>query len=440
LPDETQDAALPTIKNVVQDVAAQAHVTEKAGNLAKAGKRFFVAVIVVIVFAAAGAGYQYFRSLPPARASIVLPGAAVFPGARVRMPWPPFAAASVDVEGVGSLGGQYTAEERPLASVAKLITALVVLKQHPLSIGENGPTITISPADVASYRVDAAQHQSVVAVAAGERLSELQALEAMLIPSANNVARLLARWSAGSLPAFVADMNAEAASLGLHHTHFVGPAGLNPGTVGSAADMVRLGEAVLANPLLAQIAQMPQVTLPVAGTVYNYDYALGHDGIVGIKTGSTIGAGGNFVFAAHSLVDGRTVTVVGAVLGVTGVQPLADALAAGEALAKAAFAQLRVATVLPKGREVLVIKAKWGARVVAGTYHAVSLFGFPRERVHLSVRRARALASGKVTKLAAGEHLATVVVRAGTQAATVPVLAPGPLPPPSLTWRFERSL
>ncbi len=403
-------------------------------------RRLFIALVVVIVLAAAGAGYQYFRSLPPASASVVLPPAAVFPGLRAALPWPPSATGALDVQGMGSLGAQYPAEQRPLASVTKLVTALVVLKQHPLSVGQNGPEIVVSAADAAAYRADAAQRQSVVAVAPGERLSELQALEAMLVPSANNVARLLARWSAGSIPAFVADMNAEAAALGLRHTHLAGPAGLNPGSVGTAADMVRLGEAVLANPLLAQIVQMPQVTLPVAGTVYNYDYALGHGGIIGIKTGSTTNAGGNFVFAARRLVAGHAVTAVGAVLGVTGVQPLTSALSAGEALVNAAFDELRVATVLPKGREVVVIKAKWGASVVAGTSRAVSAFGFPGERVHLSVTRSPALASAKLTKLTTGERLATVGVRVGTQAVDVPVLAPGPLPPAPLKWRFERGL
>jgi len=371
---------------------------------------------------------------------MVLPAETTFPGPRASLPWPPFATAALDVEGVGPLGGENTTVERPLASVAKLVTALVVLKQHPLSIGESGPSITVTPAEVAAYKADAAEHQSVVAVAAGERLSELQALEAMLIPSANNVARILARWSAGSVPAFVADMNAEAAALGLHHTHLVGPSGLNPGSIGTAPDMVRLGEAVLANPLLAQIVQMPQVTLPVAGTVYNYDYALGHDGIIGIKTGSTTGAGGNFVFAARRLIAGRSVTVVGAVLGATGAQPLTSALSAGEALANAAFGQLRVATVLPKGRPVVVVRAKWAAQVVARTSRPVSLFGFPGELVHIEVERAAALASAKVTKLAAGERLATVRVQAGAQVGAAPVLAPGPLPPAPLKWRFERGL
>jgi D-alanyl-D-alanine carboxypeptidase (penicillin-binding protein 5/6) len=425
---------------VARDVAAHAYVAEEAESKTKPLRRFFVGFIVVVALVAAGAGYQYFRSLPPASATVVLPPTEVFPGPRAGLPWPPSAAGALAVEGMGILGGQYAAEQRPLASVTKLVTALVVLKQHPLSIGQSGPEITVSAADVAAYRADAAQRQSVVAVAVGERLSELQALEAMLVPSANNIARLLARWSAGSIGAFVASMNAEAAALGLHHTHLVGPAGLNPGSIGTATDMVRLGEAVLANPILAQVVQMPQVTLPVAGTVYNYDYALGHDGIIGIKTGSTASAGGNFVFAARRLVAGRVVTVVGAVLGVTGVQPLTSALSAGERLVNAAFERLRVATVLPKGRQVMVVRAKWGAQVVAGASRAVSMFGFPGELVHMSVARSPTLASGKVATLTAGERLATVVVRAGTQVATVAVLAPGPIPPAPLKWRFERGL
>jgi D-alanyl-D-alanine carboxypeptidase (penicillin-binding protein 5/6) len=327
---------------------------------------------------------------------------------------------------------------RPLASVTKLVTALVVLDQHPLSPGDAGPSITVSPADVNAYKVDASQKQSVVAVAAGERLRELQALEAMLVPSANNVARMLAHWSAGNEQTFVEDMNQKVAALGLSHTHLVGPSGLNPASVGTAADMTRLAAIVMANPILRQIVAMPQVTLPVAGTVYNYDYALGHDGLIGIKTGSTGAAGGNFVFAARRTVDGHVVNLLGAVLGESGTQPLTAALKATERLVKAAFGQLRTTTVLPAGRKVVVVKAPWGKRVVATTSRSVSVFGWSGEPVRLSVTPAPAL-SARVTGLNAGEKLATVSVRAaGGQDIAVPVFAPSSLPKASITYRLTR--
>ncbi|MCL6091379.1 MAG: D-alanyl-D-alanine carboxypeptidase [Actinobacteria bacterium] len=423
---------------MAQNVAAHSYPVHEAGRVGKFFKRLSVVVLVVVILAAAGTLVQLFRSLPTATVSVVLPSSTKVPGPPLSLPWPKSATASLEVDGIGTMGGVRANEVRPLASVTKLFTALVVLKHHPLAVGQNGPTITLTPADAAAYSVDAAQKQSVVPVAAGEHLTELQALEAMLVPSANNVADILATWSAGSKQAFVAQMNQEATALGLHHTHLADPAGINPGSVGTAADMVRLAGVVMANPLLRQIVAMPQVTLPVAGTVYNYNYALGHDGIVGVKTGSTTVAGGNFVFAASRVVAGRSVTIFGAVLGAPGVQPLLDALHDGENLASAAFSQLRLATVLPAGQKVVVVKAKWGNEVTAGTSRPVSVFGFTGEPVQLKVTPSPVL-SAKVTKLAAGQKLATVVVNAaGGQAVSVPVVAPRSLPQASLRYRLTR--
>jgi D-alanyl-D-alanine carboxypeptidase (penicillin-binding protein 5/6) len=425
---------------VAGKVAAHTYRTEEVGRVARFFKRFLLALLVVVILAAGGAIFQLVRALPPAVVSVVLPATAVVPGPRLRLPWPPGASGSVEAQGVGALGGQLADEQRPLASVAKLVTALVVLKHHPLGTGQSGPSITFTAADEAAYRADAAQRQSVVKVVAGEHLSELQALEAMLVASANNVAVVLARWSAGSTEAFVRYMNLEVAALGLRHTRLADPAGLSPASVGSAADMVRLAAVIMANPLLSQIVDMPQVTLPVAGTVYNYDYALGHDGIVGIKTGSTTLAGGNFVFAARQVVAGREETVLGAVLGVQGHKPLPNALAASEAVVREAFSQLRVATVLPAGRPVIVMKTKWGKQVFAGTSRAVSVFGFPGERARLVVALAPALTSGKVKDVQAGERLATVEVHMAGEVQTDPVVAPSSLPPAPLTYKLRRGL
>jgi D-alanyl-D-alanine carboxypeptidase (penicillin-binding protein 5/6) len=96
----------------------------------------------------------------------------------------------------------------PIASLAKIMTAYVVLRDRPLIAGGQGPAIAVQPADVAAYARDSMQGQSVVRVVAGEKLTERQALEAMLIPSGNNIADLLARWDAGSQAAFAAKMNA----------------------------------------------------------------------------------------------------------------------------------------------------------------------------------------------------------------------------------------
>jgi D-alanyl-D-alanine carboxypeptidase (penicillin-binding protein 5/6) len=206
----------------------------------------------------------------------------------------------------------------PIASVAKVMTAYLVLRDHPLRPGEEGPTIMLTAADVADTDRRLGQDESVVPVAAGEALTERQALQALLLPSANNIAAVLARWDAGSMNGFLVRMNAAARSLGMTHTRYTDPSGYDAGTISTAADQVRLVDRAMRLAVFAQIVGTTSATLPVAGTVYNTDRLLGHDGFVGVKTGSDTAAGGCFAFRAVRLIDGRQTTITGVVLGQTG--------------------------------------------------------------------------------------------------------------------------
>ncbi len=396
------------------------------------------ALVVLAVLGAVFVGVQVARAVPPAVASVVLPAEVVAPGTMAPMPWPALGAADVEIQGVADLGGVNATVVRPLASVTKLITSLVLLKDHPLRPGQQGPVLTVSPAEAAAYPAELAQSESLVPVQAGEQLTELQALEAMLIPSADNVADMVATWDAGSLPAFVQKMNAEAAALHLDQTHLADASGLDPNSVGTAADMVKLAAVVMANPVLRQVVAMPQVDLPVAGTVYNYDRVLGTDGIIGVKTGSTVPAGGNFVFAARRRVAGRELTVLGAVLGATGVQPLASALSDAQLLVNAAFAQLRQVTVLPSGTRVIDVRSPWGASTTASTTVPVSFLTVPGQTARLSVQQMPVIEGPRLHQLAAGERVASVRVQLGPLSATVPVVTGGAVKGPSLSYRLGR--
>lgn len=403
--------------------------------------RIGIALVVVVLLAVAFVAVQLLRSVPVATASVTLPSSTTVPAGlsgSASMPWPVAAAADVEVLGVGGLGSRKANVVVPIASVTKLVTALTVLRTHPLSVGQSGPAVPVSAAEAAAYPSEAALHESVVKVVSGENLSELQALEALLVPSGDNIARILASWSAGSQSAFVTAMNSEASSLGLRHTHLAGPSGLNAASVSTAADVMRLGADALANPLLRQIVAMPQVTLPVAGTVYNYNSAVGHNGIIGIKTGSSGAAGGDFVFAAQRHLYGRTLTVVGAVLGEGGVQPLPDAIAEGQRLASAAFTQVHEVTVLASGRQVLSVHVPWGHGVSGSTSRGVQMLAVAGERVSLRVVRSGVLLAKSVGPLHGGEQVASVVVTAGSQSQTVPVIASGPVPAVSVSYRLGR--
>jgi D-alanyl-D-alanine carboxypeptidase (penicillin-binding protein 5/6) len=201
----------------------------------------------------------------------------------------------------------------PIASLAKVMTAYLTLKRYPLSGLQDGFTITLAAAQAQAEAQDAAQGQSVVAVQAGEQLTERQLLEALLIPSGNNIAWLLAARVAGSETRFIAEMNAEARALGMDHTIYTDPSGFDPSTVSTAVDQLRVFQQAMRFPVFRQIVSMASITLPVAGTLTNYDPLLA-DGYAG-KTGSDSAAKGCLAFFTHVTVEGSRQTAIGVVLG-----------------------------------------------------------------------------------------------------------------------------
>jgi D-alanyl-D-alanine carboxypeptidase (penicillin-binding protein 5/6) len=220
----------------------------------------------------------------------------------------------------------------PIASLAKVMTAYLVLRDHPLRAGQDGPTITLTAADVVDTERRRGQDESVVSIAAGEQLTERQALLALLLPSANNIAAVLARWDAGSSSRFVARMNAVARSLGMARTRYTDPSGYDDATVSTAADQVRIVVRALRFPVFADIVATSSATLPVAGTVHNTNALLGRDGFVGVKTGSDDAAGGCFAFRAVRWIGGRRATITGVVLGQPGHDRITAGLAAADAM------------------------------------------------------------------------------------------------------------
>jgi D-alanyl-D-alanine carboxypeptidase (penicillin-binding protein 5/6) len=169
-------------------------------------------------------------------------------------------------------------------------------------------------------------------------LSERQALEALLLPSANNVAALLAVHEAGSVEAFVEEMNEAAAGLGMRNTDYTDPSGFDDTTVSTATDQLKIGRAAMADPTFAEIVAMPATVLPVAGEVTNFNALVGHEGFIGIKTGSDEAAGGCLLFAKRVHVKGHTRTIFGAVLGQRDGDLVQAALTSARALAASVVA------------------------------------------------------------------------------------------------------
>lgn len=311
-------------------------VHRSAGRRRKKALGLAVAAAVLLAFALAWTSNGDHGSRAAERVEHV-PGT----GKSLDLAWPSEGEAAVAVDGIGSLGAVGGDDPVPIASIAKVMTAYLVLKDDPLGPGEEGFTITLSRADVEELHQRAELGQSVVAVEVGEVLSERQALEALLLPSANNVAVLLAVDEAGSVESFVAEMNEAAAELGMSRTTYTDPSGFEDTTVSTAADQLKVARAAMADPTFAQIVAEPSTVLPVAGEVANYDQLVGHEGFVGIKTGSDEAAGGCLLFARRIHVDRHTRTMVGAVLGQRDGDLVKAALAGARSLAASAAAAVR---------------------------------------------------------------------------------------------------
>jgi len=323
-----------------------------------------VGALVLVVAALA---VNEFRAVAPIAAVQSIGRSVDAPGTSPPMPWPGTGQAAFGGRDNGVLAASPGARPQPIASVAKVMTALVVLDEKPLQQADDGPTITVGPDDVTEFQQEKANDESVLTVQAGEQLTERQALQGLLIPSGNNIAALLARWASGSVDAHVQRMNEMAKQLGLRHTTFTDVSGLSEKTVSVPADLVRMGQAALKQPVLADIAQQPQATLPVAGTVYNVNYVLGQDGIFGIKTGNIAAGGAIYLFAATlQLQAGTKATLVGAVQGLS---TLDGAFAAGKALIDAAKTSLETVHVVSQNQTVGILAPPWGGQsdVIAAT-------------------------------------------------------------------------
>jgi D-alanyl-D-alanine carboxypeptidase (penicillin-binding protein 5/6) len=402
-------------------------------------RRLLVLVLTVVApLAALGAlvGVQLARPVPRAVLHLSVPALLTLPGQLPDLPWPAQGQGRLDVDGLGTLGAFGGGRPVPIGSVAKVMTAYVVLADHPLDAGQPGPPITVTATDVADYHSRVPSGQSLVEVAAGERLTEREALQALMLPSANNVAQILANWDAGSVDAFVAKMNATALSLGLSATRYTDPSGLAPSTVSTAADQTLLAERALRVPAFAETVALPTATLPVAGTVSNWNSLLGTDGVFGVKTGSTDEAGGNLVFAAHLTVAGRTLTLVGAVLGQPGRGTPEQLAAVNDATRKVLAAAGRLVqpyTVLPVSA-VGEIRGTWGGAVAVRIATSVQVLGWPGLAVGVRVRPVE-----PGSRVRSGQRVGTLTVHGGTGDVTAPMRAARALPEPSLWWRLTRA-
>lgn len=386
----------------------------------------FAVLAVVFIFALALASYT--RPLPDIKATSNLPAPKITEA--INLPWPSYGQGALAAQDYGLLETHGQQKAVPIASVAKVITALAVLKEKPLQVGQSGPNITINRDDVAIYNNYYTQDGSVIKVIEGEQISELQALQALLIPSANNIADTLAHWAFGSQEAYIAYANKMVKDIGLLQTVVGDASGFSPKTLSSASDLVQLGLAAINSSVIATIVAQQTADLPIAGTVNNVNWLLGSEGVIGIKTGNTAEAGGCFLFAAKRQVQSQNITLVGALMEATDIN---TAIKDARAIIRASDSGFQSVKVANKGQTIGTYNVPWGARADIVTGQDLSILAWRGQ-----VTQVNAKLNNLKAPAPAGMNVGSVSVTAGQKNVSVPLVLKNNLPSPSWTWRVFR--
>jgi serine-type D-Ala-D-Ala carboxypeptidase (penicillin-binding protein 5/6) len=324
----------------------------------------------------------------------------------------------------------------PIASVTKVMTAYVVLKDHPLTGKANGPTIAV---DAAAVKESNSADESTAKVKAGQKFTERQMLQLLLIPSGNNIARLLARWDAGSETAFVQRMRKAAADLGMKNTTYTGASGFESTTKSTAADQLKLERQVMKNDVFRSVVGTPNINIPGVGMIYNNNNLLVNVGVLGVKTGSSTPAGGALMWAAKRTVDGKEQMILGVVLqqrgGSTVYDSLQLALDNSMKLIKAAQDALTSATVVKKGEVVGYVDDGLGGRTPLVATQDLTAIGWPGLTRGLQIT---APASGVPHEAKAGTKVGTLSFGSGSALTKVPVALKSALAQPSFGAKLTR--
>ncbi|WP_405782052.1 D-alanyl-D-alanine carboxypeptidase [Streptomyces sp. NBC_01378] len=340
---------------------------------------------IVLLLAVVFAVVQAVRPLPAPTLALTAKSTFAFDGDKVSLPWPAEGQGSMDVSGIGSMDRFGEQKPVPIGSVAKAMTAYVVLKDHPLQPGKDGPSIDVDAKAEKEGGYDSEGESTLNTVKEGDKLSQKDALSAIMIPSANNIARLLARWDTGSEEAFVKKMNAAAKDLGMTGTTYTDPSGLKETTVSTAQDQVKLGNELVKIQALMDITKLPTWKDPSGKTWQNYNRLVPYNNAVGVKTGSTTKAGGNLLFAATKDAGGETVTVVGAILGQHRAPIIDTVNAVSKTAMLAAQDAVKASTILKKGDVVGYVDDGLGGQTPVVVTKNVSAVGWAGLTVKLEL-------------------------------------------------------
>jgi D-alanyl-D-alanine carboxypeptidase (penicillin-binding protein 5/6) len=327
----------------------------------------------------------------------------------------------------GVLGSSGNTTPVPIASISKVITALVVLDARPIAEGTDGDPISFDEQDQQYFLDQIPVDGSRAEVTIGETMSERGVIEKMLVVSSNNHALTLARWAFGSLDAFTTAATSWLAAHGLSTTTMVEPTGLSPRNASTVADLIEIGKLAVADPVLSQIVATKVIDLPESGPVANGNALLGSGGVDGIKTGTTDEAGSCLLFSADRQIGSETVTIVGVVLG---GPDHAAVNASVQQLLDQAYAGFHEIEVIAEGTELATYLTPWGDSAVAVAGESASALVWADTPVSVAVDAASIHLADDGS--AAGELDVTV----GERTFSVPLIIRGTIDDPGPWWRL----
>lgn len=373
--------------------------------------------------------YLPLTLLAPLKAAVpVVATQNVLPGAAAQLAFPGYGASAIGAVGFdGVLAQAGSTAPLPMASITKIVTALVVLQAKPLAVGQDGPSITMTKTDVSYYGHYLSLDGSVAPVKAGWTFTQHELLQLTLVHSANNYAASLAVWGFGSMDAYLAAARSWVEAHHLSSMTITDPTGIEPTDAATAADLVALGKLALADPVVATIVDTKSISIHDAGTFTNTNSLLGVKGIDGIKTGTLNDAGSNLLFSADHRVGGSTVTIVGVVLGGVNHKTIDSDIKTLIAGVESGFHELKLVT---KGDSYARYTTGWGQSTTAVARASARVVTWSDAAV------AVVTTASPVTTGSAGTSVGTVTFTVGGRVIRVPLALSKTVKDPGPGWRL----
>ncbi|QNE47462.1 D-alanyl-D-alanine carboxypeptidase [Glaciihabitans sp. INWT7] len=417
--------------------------TQESARRRRTRRRVAGLVVVLLIVAAVGTYLPVTLLAPLPTAVLTATKPALTVPAAVQLTLPAQGESAVSVTGAETFAGTVGTNgilassggpgPLPIASISKLITALVVLQAKPLTGDDAGPTLTFSKADHDLYDQYYVLGASVEPMKTGSTLSEHDALALMLVASACNYADAVSTWAFGSRARYLSAVKTWLSAHGLSGTTIVEPTGIDAKNVSTPSDLITIGKLAMANPTLASIVGSRTVDVPGVGAVPNNNISLGSEGIDGIKTGTLDSAGSCLLFSATVNVGlPKPITITGVILDGSSRETVnSDA----QILIRSIESGFHVVTLETTGTVVGRYGTAWkdGARVVTGDRASVLTWSDAPISSTMTVRPLSITAGKTVTD---GSTVGSLDFTVNGSVISVPLVLDGSISGPGGWWRL----